>query len=76
MDFEVYQNKITNLLITKAKNNLSREAIIEIKELDFSIKVNDDMTTLFQNWLNKCPIVEKTTYMGKESKKEWIRVYV
>lgn len=65
MDFEPFHSKVKQLLISKAKNNLEREAIIEIKELDFSIKVTDDMTDLFQDWLNKCPIVKKTAYMGK-----------
>lgn len=65
MDFESYRQKIFELLINKAKNNLAREAIIELKELDVSIKATNDLTVLFQEWLNECEIIEKTTYLGK-----------
>ena len=65
MSFEKYREKVKNLLICKAKNNLAREAIIEIKEIDISIKVTDDLTTLFQNWLSNFDFISKTEYLGK-----------
>ena len=65
MNFELYRDKIFELLTTKSQNNLSREAIIEIKELDFTIKVTNDLTLLFYEWLKSCYIVEKATILGK-----------
>ena len=53
MDFEKYRSNAQKLLISKAKNNIAREAIIEIKELDITIKVKDALTTLFQKWLSE-----------------------
>lgn len=65
MDFDMYKEKIFKLLISKAKNNIAREAIINIKEIDISIKSTNDSSIIFQKWLDDCEIVEETCFLGK-----------
>ena len=65
MDFEIYRNKVEELLTRKAANNLKGEATIQWKEVDLSIKATDDLTALFQDWLSGLDIVKSTSCLGK-----------
>ena len=65
LDFDAYREKIVYLLYCKAKNNVAREAIVELRELNFSIKATNDLTNLFQVWLDQSGMIEESAILGK-----------
>ena len=65
MTFDTYRDKIEQILVKKSSNNLANEAIVELKEIDLSIKATSELTILFKEWLEKSGITEEATILGK-----------
>ena len=65
MNFDLYQDKIKQLLLLKARNNPDREAIIKLSEVDISIQITDDLTRSFASWLKRDEMISDACFFGK-----------